>query len=167
LFVQIVTAMGGLASEELVFGEHSTGAEQDLERATDIARDMVGRFGMGSKRRRLLARDVDEYIQGEVALSEISSETHEQMEAEVDKLIHEAEKEASHILERHRQTLDVVAKRLMTEETLEGTELDKALAPVRPDVGRHIDTDASGGRSGNGKAPVEGDVPVRSDETKN
>ena len=166
LFVQIVTAMGGLASEELVFGEHSTGAEQDLERATDIARDMVGRFGMGSKRRRLLARDVDEYIQGEAALSEISSTTHEEMETEVDKLIHDAEKEASHILERHRETLDLVAKRLMTEETLEGAELDKALAPVRPDIGRRIDPGSPGGRAGNGKTPVQGEVSARSDETK-
>ncbi|MGH2753051.1 MAG: ATP-dependent zinc metalloprotease FtsH [Actinomycetota bacterium] len=166
LFVQIVTAMGGLASEELVFGEHSTGAEQDLERATDIARDMVGRFGMGSKRRRLLARDVDEYIQGEVALSEISSTTHEEMEAEVDKLIHDAEKEASHILQRHRGTLDQLAKRLITEETLEGAELDKVLAPARPDIGRPLDTSGPGGRAGNGRPLIETEVPAPADDAE-
>jgi cell division protease FtsH len=132
LFIELVTAMGGLASEEMVFGEHSTGAEQDLEQATDIARDMVGRYGMGSKRRRLLSRDIDEYIQGEAALGDISLQTHEDMEQEVDHLLHEAEKEASHLLERHREVLDLLANRLIEEETLEGSELDKILIPVRP-----------------------------------
>jgi cell division protease FtsH len=152
LFVQLVIAMGGLASEEMVFGEHSTGAEEDLERATDVARDMVGRFGMGSKRRRLLARDIDEYIKGEVALGEISLQTHEEMEAEVDKLIHEAEKEARHILERYRKTLEELAHTLMVEETLEGARLDAILEPVRPAVGHHIEVD-----SGNGHVPSAAD----------
>ena len=148
LFIQLVTAMGGLAAEELVFGEHSTGAEQDLEKATDVARDMIGRFGMGSKRRRLLSRDVDEFIQGEVALSEISPDTHEAMETEVDHLLHEAEREASHLLERHRMVLDEMANRLVAEETLEGTVLDEILRKVRPAIGHRLE-----GHTGNGRGP--------------
>jgi cell division protease FtsH len=157
LFIQLVTAMGGLASEEMVFGEHSTGAEQDLERATDIARDMIGRFGMGSRRRRLLSRDVDEFLGNEVALSEISAHTHEEMEAEVDHLIHEAEREAGRLLETHRKTLDLVAERLIEEETLEGAELDKSLAGARP---AELKAPALK-RPTNGRVPTAADAPVK------
>ena len=132
LFVQLVTAMGGLAAEELVFGEHSTGAEQDLTRASDLARDMVGRFGMGSRRRRLLSKDVDEYLSGEAALAEISDQTHMEMEAEVDRLLKEAEHEASRLLDAHRDLLDSMAGRLVVDETLEGTELHRILSSVVP-----------------------------------
>jgi len=164
LFIQLVTAMGGLAAEELVFGEHSTGAEQDLEKATDVARDMIGRFGMGSKRRRLLARDVDEFIQAEVALSEISLQTHEDMELEVDHLIHEAEREASHLLERHRAKLDELAASLIEHETLEGANLDAILAPLRPEghaLRRMPPT------SGNGHVPTAADVAAAQGQRSN
>ena len=136
LFIQLVSAMGGLAAEELLFGEHSTGAEQDLERATDIAKDMIGRFGMGSKRRRLLARDVDEFLKGDVALSDISIKTHEEMEAEIDHLIKDAEREATHLLEKHRETLRELAEKLIDLETLEGAVLDEILIPLRPEGSR-------------------------------
>jgi len=143
LFVQLVTAMGGLAAEELVFGEHSTGAEQDLTRATDLARDMIGKFGMGSRRRRLLSSDVDEYLGGDAALAEISAATHQEMEDEIDRLLKEAEHEASRLLAAHRDLLDRMASRLLTHETLEGTELGTILAEVVPET-RH---------SGNGLEP--------------
>lgn len=153
LFIQLVTAMGGLAAEEMVFGEHSTGAEQDLERATDVAKDMVGRFGMGSKRRRLLARDVDEFLKAEVAIADISDATHQEMEAEVDRLIHDAEREASHLLQRHREVLDYLANRLIEDETLEGAVLEEILGRVRP-AGKGL-------ASGNG----HGTIPTVADET--
>ncbi|MEA2499615.1 MAG: cell division protease FtsH [Actinomycetota bacterium] len=132
LFTDLVTAMGGLASEEMVFGEHSTGAEQDLERATDIARDMVGRFGMGTRRRRLLVRGVDDYLNNETPLAELSPQTHQEMEAEVDALIADAEKEAGRLLVEHRKTLDNLAARLAEEETIEGVSLDAILEDIRP-----------------------------------
>ena len=132
LFVQLVTSMGGLAAEELVFGEHSTGAEEDLTRATDTARDMIGRFGMGSKRRRLLSPNADEYLSGETALSDISDSTHQEMEQEIDRLLKEAEHEAQRLLGHHRELLDSLAARLAAEETLEGTALQEVLAKVAP-----------------------------------
>ncbi|MDQ3646349.1 MAG: ATP-dependent zinc metalloprotease FtsH, partial [Actinomycetota bacterium] len=87
LFGQIITAMGGIASESLFLGEVSTGAEQDLEHATEVARDMVGRFGMGSRRQRLLAKEVDEFLGNDVGLSQLSPQTHQDMEEEVDRLL--------------------------------------------------------------------------------
>jgi cell division protease FtsH len=133
LFVQLVTAMGGLAAEEIMFGEHSTGAEQDLTRATDLARDMVGRFGMGSRRRRLLSSEVDEFLGGDAALAEISAATHQEMEDEIDRLLKEAEHEAARLLSAHRDLLDRMAARLLTDETLEGTELQAILAEIVPE----------------------------------
>jgi cell division protease FtsH len=132
LFSQLVTAMGGIAAEELVFGEPSTGAEEDLERATNIARDMVGRFGMGSKRRRLLSHEIDEFLGGDVALSDISPETHHEMEREIDRLLNAAEQEATRLLVENRAVLEKLAGRLVTEETLEGDEVEAVLRPVVP-----------------------------------
>ena len=133
LFVQLVTSMGGLAAEELIFGEHSTGAEEDLLRATDTARDMVGRFGMGSKRRRLLSPNADEYLSGESQLSEISDQTHQEMEEEIDRLLKEAEHEAARLLGAHRDILDELAERLAKEETLEGVHLQAVLDRLAPE----------------------------------
>ncbi|MDQ4064878.1 MAG: ATP-dependent zinc metalloprotease FtsH [Actinomycetota bacterium] len=146
LFVQLVTAMGGLAAEELVFGEHSTGAEQDLVRATDLARDMVGRYGMGSKRRRLLAKNIDEFLAGDADLAEISTVTHQEMEDEIDRLLKEAEHEAARLIGGHRDLLDRMAARLVSEETLEGAELARILSEVVP----------TAAVSGNGAAPGVG-----------
>ena len=132
LFVQLVTAMGGLAAEEMIFGEHSTGAEEDLLRATDLARDMIGRFGMGSKRRRLLSPNADEYLAGEAQLGDISDATHQEMEAEIDRLLKEAEHEAVRLLGAHRDLLDSFSARLAKEETLEGLALQAVLDQLTP-----------------------------------
>ena len=134
LFSQLVTAMGGLAAEELMFGELSTGAEQDLEQATELARDMIGRFGMGTRRRRLLSKESEGFLGDEAALAQISSQTHHEMENEIDRLIEEAEQEASRLLLQHRDMLDTLATRLEDEETLEGPDLEGVLALVRPEV---------------------------------
>ena len=134
LFVQLVTSMGGLAAEEMIFGEHSTGAEEDLLRATDVARDMIGRFGMGSKRRRLLSPNADEYLAGEAQLGDISDATHQEMEAEIDRLLKEAEHEAVRLLAHHRELLDAFAARLAREETLEGVALQAVLEQLSPEA---------------------------------
>jgi cell division protease FtsH len=134
LFAQLVTAMGGVASEELVFGVPSTGAEQDLEQATDLARDMIGRFGMGVRRRRLLTKEGESFLGDELAVGQISAQTHHEMENEIDELLERAEQEAHRLLELHRDVLDTMANRLEAEETLEGTDLEAVLALVRPEV---------------------------------
>lgn len=134
LIAQLVTGMGGIASEQLVFGEPSTGAEQDLELATDLARDMIGRFGMGSKRRRLLGKSSESFLGDELIIGQISAQTHQEMESEIDQLLKEAEEEAFRLLTDHRDVLDALATRLEAEETLEGADLEALLASVRPEV---------------------------------
>jgi cell division protease FtsH len=134
LFARLVTGMGGMAAEELVFGVPSTGAEQDLAEATELARDMVGRFGMGARRRRLLAPESEGFLGDEVPLGQISGQTHHEMEAEIDELLERAEQEATRVLSLHRSVLDVLAERLEIEETLEGADLEAIVALVRPEV---------------------------------
>ena len=134
LVAQLTTALAGIAAEELVFGLPSTGAEQDLAQATRLARDMIGRFGMGSRRRRLLTDESDGFLGEEAALAQISAQTHHEMESEIDGLLRAAEQEASRLLAQHRDVLDALAARLEAEETIEGSDLDSIVALVRPEV---------------------------------
>lgn len=134
LMSELVTAMGGRTAERLVFGEGSTSEEQDLEFATDLARDMIGRFGMGSRPRRLLAKSADGFLGDEVGLAQVSGKVHQEMEDEIDDLLVRADVEAMRLLNQHRAALDSLAARLEAEETLEGPDLDAVLALVRPEV---------------------------------
>ncbi len=137
IYARLVTSMGGLAAEELTFGEPSTGAEQDLEQATELARDMVGRYGFSPSlgRARLLASDAEQFLTADTGLSELSGRTHEAMDAEVARLLGEAEAHAVAILTARRDLLDRMAERLQEEETLEGGELTSALSEVTLEEG--------------------------------
>jgi cell division protease FtsH len=152
LVARLVTAMGGIACEEMMFGEPSTGAENDLEQATDLARDMIGRFGMGTRRRRLLSKESEAFLGDEPLLGQISGQTHHEMENEIDRLLEEAESEATRVLLQFRDVLDVLGSRLETDETLEGPELESILAMVRPEVSLFIGLGDES--SGNGKHPT-------------
>ncbi|MDQ3940782.1 MAG: ATP-dependent zinc metalloprotease FtsH [Actinomycetota bacterium] len=151
LFSELVTAMGGLAAEEVVFDQPSTGAEQDIEEATDIARDIVGRYGMSPTlgRARLLASDVDQYLGTDSAFAHISEETHQEFDKEIRRLLHEGEIEAMRILEENRAALDRLAGIVEDAETVEGKDLAKLLADVPPDLERLSRVFGDG--SGNGR----------------
>ncbi|MDQ3981818.1 MAG: ATP-dependent zinc metalloprotease FtsH [Actinomycetota bacterium] len=130
---QLVTAMSGLAAEEMIFGEPSTGSESDLERATEIARDMVGRFGMSPKlgRARLLAPDAEVYLGGDTGIAQLSDPTHTEMDAEIGRILHAAEVEATRLLEVNIDILHRMAERLKELETLEGVPLHRILREVK------------------------------------
>ena len=129
---QLVATLGGIASEELVLGEGSTGAEQDLEHATDLARDMVTRYGMSDEVGpvRLQVKAGEGFLGDDSQLVELSDETQREVEGAVRKLVEEARDEAKAILRAHRRELDTLAARLDAEETLEGEVLEEALAPL-------------------------------------
>lgn len=135
LYSSLVKAMGGMAAEELVLGEPSTGAEQDVEQATAIARDIVGRYGMSPVigRTRLLASDVDVFLGTDSGVSNVSSSTHEEFDRQVKMLIDQAEAHALELLTSRRWKLDEVALRLMEDETLEGKLLEEILESVASD----------------------------------
>ena len=132
LYSRIVSEVAGLAAESMALGQISTGAEQDLERATELARDMIGRYGMSPAlgRVRLMASDADRYLGAEGALGQISLETARELDTEVRRLMEQAEADATKILRANRKLLDQMAERLETQETLEGPRLDSMLAKV-------------------------------------
>ncbi len=130
---QIAVALAGLAAELLVLGEMSTGAEIDLERATDAARDMAGRYGMSS--RLGLARVLE--AQGEVFLGRdymtsqhISEPTLELLDAEVRLLLDEQKVVATSILQANLESLHALAGELMEHTTIQGPGLTRALAAI-------------------------------------
>src|SRR4051812_27243164 len=133
LFDQLVVSFGGLAAEELLLGEASTGAEQDLEHATDLARELVGRYGMSARlgRARLLTHDADEYLGLGVGLAQISDATHEAFDEEVRRLLETAEARAREVIDGNREVLDRLVGRLLEREMLEGTALTEALAGTK------------------------------------
>jgi cell division protease FtsH len=135
LFSQIVISMAGMAAEEMILGEPSTGGEEDIEKATEVARDIVGRYGMSPAlgRTRLLASDVDQYLGRDAGFSQLSTQTHEEFDQEVRRLINAAEVEARRILDANRSTLDEMAMQLKEEETLEGKRLEDILEKIPVD----------------------------------
>jgi cell division protease FtsH len=132
LHKQLVATLGGMAAEELVLGEPSTGAEQDLEHATDLARDMVTRYGMSDEvgRVRLQVKAGEGFLGDDTSLIDLSDETQREVEEAIRALIDQAQVEATDILKAHREELDSLAARLDAEETLEDEVLHSALAPL-------------------------------------
>ena len=133
---KLVTQMGGIAAENLIFGEGSTGGEQDIEQATDLARDMIARYGMSTELGpvRLLAKASEGFLGNDIPFAEISHDTQAQIDIEIRRLVAEAQAEAAALLSRHRSTLDALASRLDEEETLEGTALQEVLAPIEAEM---------------------------------
>jgi cell division protease FtsH len=130
---QLVVAMGGLAAEEQVLGQSSTGAEQDIEHATFLAREIIGRYGMSESlgRVRLLAHDADEYLGATLGLTAMSERTHEQFDDEVRRLLAGAEERSRAIVDTNRGVLDGLVETLLEREQLEGAALAEALVVVQ------------------------------------
>jgi len=133
LYEKLVVTMAGMAAERLVLGQPSTAVEGDLEGATAVARDMVGRFGLsriGSVR--LLSSDIDVFLGNASQVGEVSEATLRQMDAETRRFVESALADAMRILEQHRADLDTLVNRLLEQENLEGAHLVEALSSVAP-----------------------------------
>ena len=122
LEARLAMAMGGRAAEELVFGETTTGASNDLEQATNIARTMVTRFGMSKKLgpRTFGKREELIFLGREISEQrDYSDSVAEQIDDEVHSLIDGAYQTAMRILKDHRPRLDHISSYLMENETIE------------------------------------------------
>ena len=123
LEARLAMAMGGRAAEELIFGEITTGASNDLEQATNIARTMVTRFGMSKKLgpRTFGKRDELVFLGREISEQrDYSDSVAEQIDDEVQSLIGGAYDTAMRILKEYRPNLDRVSEYLLENETIEG-----------------------------------------------
>jgi len=129
LLDRIAVMLGGRAAERLVIGTISTGASDDIQKATELARRMVVEFGMsealGSVR---YAGQQLQYLGGAIPESgTISPRTQELIDAEVKKIVTEQYERATNLLTEHRRALEYLASRLLREETLEGAAVQEAL----------------------------------------
>lgn len=122
LFNKIVTMTGGRSAEELVFGSITSGASNDIEQATKLARSMVTRLGM-TEEFDMMATEVvaNRYLGGDAAL-QCSETTAGKIDAKVLALIKEAHAKARTILQDNRDKLDVLAQYLLEKETITGEQ---------------------------------------------
>ncbi len=132
----LAMTLGGRSAEEVVFGEITTGATDDIDRATRIARSMVTEFGMSEKLgpQRFAERDGEPFLgRDHSATSAHSDELAARIDEEVARLLDEAHDRARRILEQHRSSLDLLTSALLERETLAEDELADLLAAASPE----------------------------------
>jgi len=135
----IAYAMGGRAAEELTFGHFTTGAGDDIKKATEIARKMVCNWGMSEKIGPLaLGKQGDEVFLGRemTASRPYSEKMAEEIDQEVRRLISNGYERAIAILKEHKKTLDEMSDALLIKESLDGKDIERIMA------GESIITDA-------------------------
>lgn len=124
LRAKIVGMLGGRASEEVVYGTKTTGAENDIEQATNLARNMVTRWGMSEQLGMVqLASNQNPYLGGGYGTKPFSEETARIVDAEVLKIINESHEQAKTLLRAHRKQLDALVAALLSRETLDEQEI--------------------------------------------
>jgi cell division protease FtsH len=146
LLAHIKVATGGRSAEEVVYGDETTGAESDIRQATQLARDIVGRFGMSEQIGFLSVLPQDGQAAAMPGYSEVSERTRQRIDDEMRRIVREAHDEAVQLLSEHRHRLDGLAEALFHAETLEGPAAYAA-------AGLDAPTDA-------GVVPVEPATPV-------
>jgi cell division protease FtsH len=151
LLDEMTVMLAGRAAEEVVFGEVTTGAQNDLERVTDLARRMVCEFGMSERLGPVtlgrkagpifLGRDiVEDRNYSETVASEIDKE--------VRRIVEECYERAKRLLQENRHLLDAIANRLLEKETMDGEELDRLLREMGAPVA--VETQQTKGGEGDG-----------------
>jgi cell division protease FtsH len=126
LEAQLVTALGGRAAEEVAIGRITTGAENDLQRVTAIARQMVTHWGMSERLGTIIYGDNDDPFAGTALAGktrEYSEKTASIIDEEVNRIVTWAHERAVNLLSEHRETLDRIARALRLQETIDAKQL--------------------------------------------
>jgi cell division protease FtsH len=151
----IAVLFGGRIAEELFMNQMTTGASNDFERATAIARDMVTRYGMSD----LLGPMVYAENEGEIFLgrsitktTHMSEETMRKVDSEIRRIIDEQYAAARKILEENREKVEVMAKALLEWETIDADQIDDIMSGRPPRPPKESGSGSSGS-SGNASAP--------------
>lgn len=126
LLEQIAMMMGGRAAESLVFDDVTTGASNDIEKATEVARAMVTKFGMSELGPINFGQERTVYEQ-----SDLSQEMAAKIDTEVKKISDTAYKQAITILTKLRDKLDIIAEELLKKETIDSEEFVKLIGPKK------------------------------------
>ena len=128
---QLAGLLGGRAAEEIIWGDVSTGASNDLQRVTSIARSMITRYGMSEKLGPIVYGDREEMIFLGREISEqrnYSEKIARQIDDEVRGLVKNGYQQAMETLREHRDKLETVARRLLEIETLERREFEAIMS---------------------------------------
>ena len=145
LEAKIVTYMAGRAAEEIVFHSVTSGAANDIEQATKIARAMITQFGMSEKFGMMsLASVENQYLDGRAALN-CGEQTASQIDQEVLQMINQSYEEAKRLLNENREVLDKIAEYLYEHETITGKEFMKIFRELKgiPEPGQETEAAVS------------------------
>ena len=130
LEAMLVGYLGGRAAEEIVFDTVTTGAANDIEQATKVARAMITQYGMSQKFGLMgLASQENQYLSGRAVLN-CGDDTATEIDHEVMELLHYSYEEAKRLLNEHREALDKIAGYLISRETITGKEFMKIFRAV-------------------------------------
>lgn len=130
LEAMLVGYLGGRAAEEIVFDTVTTGAANDIEQATKVARAMITQYGMSQKFGLMgLASQENQYLSGRAVLN-CGDDTATEIDHEVMKLLHDSYEESKRLLRGHRTALDKIAEYLIRKETITGKEFMKIFRAV-------------------------------------
>ena len=155
---QLAMMLGGRAAEELVFHEPTTGAGNDIDKATNLARNMVTEYGMSERlgARKFGSSNTEPFLGREMSHArEYSEEIASIIDEEVRRLIESAHDEAYEVLVEYRDVLDELVVQLLEKETLTKSQVLEIFAPVR-------DRPSRGSYTGYGKRQPSNRPPVRS-----
>jgi cell division protease FtsH len=137
LLAEIKSLLGGRVSEEILFKDVSSGASNDLERATAIAHRMVCEFGMSEKLGPLTygRKDHEVFLGRDIVQDKNYSEkTAQSIDSEVRGIVEQCHREVRVLLTKHKNKLDVLAKELLAKELIEGDQIDTLLG-LKPSAG--------------------------------
>ena len=125
LLVKLRSLLGGRAAEQVVFGVQTTGASNDIQRATSLARNMVALYGMSEELGLMAPATVqNQYLEGQTYL-DCSQDTSAQVDQAVQSILNRCYADAKRILTENRSLLDEISEHLLTKETITGEELMK------------------------------------------
>jgi cell division protease FtsH len=139
LLARIKVALGGRVAEEVVFDSITTGAESDIQQLTQIARHMVGRWGMSRRIGPIAVLPADEQGPLLPGSREASEDIQRVVDEEVRRIVEEAHQEVTRLLTDHREQLDSLTEALLRDETLDE---DAAYAAARVER-RPVETEAA------------------------
>lgn len=167
LLTRITTLFGGRAAEQIVFKSITTGASNDIEQATKIARAMVTQFGMSDRFGLMGLESVENrYLDGRAVLN-CGDATAAEIDNEVMRILKECYDKALNLLEGDRETLDKIAEFLLEKETITGKEFMKIYREVKG-IPESEDDKSVGDKSSDNKALeiIEVEVSDDKDDTK-
>jgi cell division protease FtsH len=130
---QITVMMGGRVAEEMIFGVMTSGAHNDLERATELAKRMVTEFGMSDLGPRTFGRkDHQIFLGREIAeMKDYSEQTADAIDREIEKIIKSCYERAQKLLEENKDKLVEIAKVLIEKESLENSDLEEVMKGLK------------------------------------